>query len=491
MKHSIRVKIVSICVGVLVITLLCLWGLNTFFLEDYYCTKKTEAFIMSYNEIDKMLTQKTNITRVDRTLQKIRDTNNIAFLRVDNEGWNLQQYTTSPFETKMLLERLQANQFGLIGEKEVKVLYQQNNYKIQKYFDYDTNSYYLECFGLFSDTSSFIMFTPLESIKDSVEISNQFLLQVGIVLLLLSAIAIYAVTTKMTSPILTLANISNRMAHLDFDARYEGNEDDELGVLGKSINDMSQQLERTISELQKANLQLKKDIEEKIQIDEMRKEFLSNVSHELKTPIALIQGYAEGLQELADDPESRDYYTEVIIDEAGKMNRMVKKLLTLNHIEFGQEELIMEEFNIIELVKSVVDASKIMIEQKQVQVEMLTPETVTVIGDEFKIEEVVTNYISNALNHIDYDRKITIWTEDKGEKVRILVHNTGNPIPTEDLEKVWIKFFKVDKARTRAYGGSGIGLSIVKAIMDSMGQQVGVRNENGGVTFWFEMQKKK
>ncbi|CVI72121.1 Signal-transduction histidine kinase senX3 [Clostridiales bacterium CHKCI001] len=491
MKHSIRVKIVSICVGVLVITLLCLWGLNTFFLEDYYCTKKTEAFIMSYNEIDKMLTQKTNITRVDRTLQKIRDTNNIAFLRVDNEGWNLQQYTTSPSETKMLLERLQANQFGLISEKEVKVLYQQNNYKIQKYFDYDTNSYYLECFGLFSDTSSFIMFTPLESIKDSVEISNQFLLQVGIVLLLLSAIAIYAVTTKMTSPILTLANISNRMAHLDFDARYEGNEDDELGVLGKSINDMSQQLERTISELQKANLQLKKDIEEKIQIDEMRKEFLSNVSHELKTPIALIQGYAEGLQELADDPESRDYYTEVIIDEAGKMNRMVKKLLTLNHIEFGQEELIMEEFNIIELVKSVVDASKIMIEQKQVQVEMLTPETVTVIGDEFKIEEVVTNYISNALNHIDYDRKITIWTEDKGEKVRILVHNTGDPIPTEDLEKVWIKFFKVDKARTRAYGGSGIGLSIVKAIMDSMGQQVGVRNENGGVTFWFEMQKKK
>lgn len=491
MKHSIRVKIVSICVSVLVITLLCLWGLNTFFLEDYYCAKKTEAFITSYNEIDEMLIKKTNITKLDNALQKIRDTNNIAFLRVENEGWKIQQYTTSPFEKDMLFERLQANQFGLIGENEVKVLYQGDTYRIQKYFDYNTNSYYLECFGLFSDTSSFIMFTPLESIKDSVETSNQFLLRVGIILLILAAIAIYTVTTKITNPILTLANISNRMAHLDFDARYEGNEDDELGVLGKSINDMSKRLEQTISELQKANLQLQKDIEEKIQIDEMRKEFLSNVSHELKTPIALIQGYAEGLQELADDPESRDYYTEVIIDEAGKMNRMVKKLLTLNHIEFGQEELVMEEFNIIELVKSVVDASKIMIEQKGVHVEMLTPEVVTVIGDEFKIEEVVTNYISNALNHIDYARKITIWTEDKGENVRISVHNTGDPIPEEDLDKVWIKFFKVDKARTRAYGGSGIGLSIVKAIMDSMGQQVGVRNENGGVTFWFEIQKKK
>lgn len=489
MKFSIRVKIVSICVGMLVITLLFLWALNNFFLEDYYCKKKTEVFVTSYEEIDKMLTGKTNITTLIRTLQQIRDTNNIAFLRVDNVGWTTKQYTTTPAETEMLIERLQANQFGRIREDEVKILKKEDNYRIQKYFDYDTNSYYLECFGLFSDTSSFIMSTPLESIKDSVDISNQFLLRVGVVLSILSAIAIYTVTTKMTKPILTLANISNRMAHLDFTAHYEGNEEDELGILGKSINDMSQRLENTISELQKANVQLKKDIEEKIQIDEMRKEFLSNVSHELKTPIALIQGYAEGLQELADDPESQDYYTEVIIDEAGKMNRMVQKLLTLNHLEFGQEELVMETFDVIELIKSVVNASKIMIEQKDVQVEMLTPDTLYVVADEFKLEEVVTNYISNALNHINYDRKITIWTHDSGENVRILVHNTGDPIPEEDLDKVWIKFFKVDKARTRAYGGSGIGLSIVKAIMDSMNQQVGVYNENGGVTFWFEVQK--
>ena len=214
MKHSIRVKIVSICVGMLVITLLVLWALNNFFLEDYYCTKKTEAFVTSYDEIDKMLTEKTNATIFIRTLQQIRDTNNIAFLRVDNSGWITKQYTTTPEEKNMLLERLQANQFGSIRENEVKVLKREDQYKIQKYFDYDTNSYYLECFGLFSDTSSFIMSTPLESIKDSVEISNQFLLRIGVLLSILSAIIIYTVTTKMTEPILTLANISNRMAHL-------------------------------------------------------------------------------------------------------------------------------------------------------------------------------------------------------------------------------------------------------------------------------------
>ncbi|MCI6676680.1 MAG: HAMP domain-containing histidine kinase [Clostridiales bacterium] len=489
MKHSIRIKIVSICVGSLVVTLLILWALNNFFLEDYYYSKKTEAFVESYKEIDQMLEEKANITKLGRTLQRIRDTDNIAFLRVENEGWKTKQYTTSPAEKEMLELRLKANQIGLISPDDVKVLRTEKNYRIQKYFDYTTNSYYLECFGLFSDMSSFIMSTPLESIKDSVAISNQFLLRVGSVLLLISAFALYAVTTKMTRPILTLANISNRMAHLDFNVKYEGTEEDELGLLGRSMNDMSRRLENTIFELQKANIQLKKDIEEKIQIDEMRKEFLSNVSHELKTPIALIQGYAEALQELADDLESREYYTDIIIDEAGKMNRMVGKLLTLNHLEFGQEEVIMEEFNIVELIQSVVNASKIVIKQKNVQVEMNIPEEISVIGDEFKIEEVVTNYISNALNHIDYDRKITISTEDQGENVRILVHNTGDPIPEDDLEKVWIKFFKVDKARTRAYGGSGIGLSIVKAIMDSMNQSVGVRNENGGVTFWFEMQK--
>ena len=236
-------------------------------------------------------------------------------------------------------------------------------------------------------------------------------------------------------------------------------------------------------------VELQKDIEKKIQIDEMRKEFLSNVSHELKTPIALIQGYAEGLQEcINDDPESREFYCDVIIDEAGKMNNMVKKLLSLNQLEFGNDQVTMERFNITELIRGVVQSSQLLASQKEADLRFVQKNPVYVWGDEFKIEEVITNYVSNALNHVDYDKKIEVKIIQKGKLIRVSVFNTGEPIPQEDLDKIWIKFYKVDKARTREYGGSGIGLSIVKAIMDSMNQKCGVINYDNGVEFWFELQ---
>lgn len=222
----------------------------------------------------------------------------------------------------------------------------------------------------------------------------------------------------------------------------------------------------------------------------MRKEFLSNVSHELKTPIALIQGYAEGLQDnINEDKESRDFYCEVIIDEAKKMNKMVKKLLTLNQIEFGNDQVAFERFDIVNLIQNVMQPAALLADQKGAEISFAREyaKPVYVWADEYMVEEVITNYISNAINHVDYEKKIIVSLEGQEGTVRVSVFNTGNLIPEEDLEKVWVKFYKVDKARTREYGGSGIGLSIVKAVMDSMNQKCGVRNLENGVEFWFEL----
>ena len=223
----------------------------------------------------------------------------------------------------------------------------------------------------------------------------------------------------------------------------------------------------------------------------MRTEFLANVSHELKTPIALIQGYAEGLKEgINDDQESRDFYCDVIMDEAGKMNKLVRNLLDLNQLEFGKDNLRFERFDIRELIGGVLQSSEIMIEQKEAKVIFNQEEPVYVWGDEFKVEQVVRNYFTNALNHIEGDKIIEMKLKKHDDKVRISVFNTGKPIPEEDLNQIWDKFYKVDKARTREYGGNGIGLSIVKAIMNSLQQEYGVQNYENGVEFWFELDSK-
>ena len=294
---------------------------------------------------------------------------------------------------------------------------------------------------------------------------------------------------RVTDPVLELAEISERMTHLDFEAKYQGEEKNEIGLLGCNINYLSESLEKTVSELKTANNELQKDIEKKEQIDEMRKEFLANVSHELKTPIALIQGYAEGLREgVSDDPESRDFYCEVIMDEAGKMNTMVQKLLTLNQLEFGNDKVSMERFDIVEMIRTYLQSAEILTRQSEITVKMEQSEPIYVWGDAFKTEEVFMNYFTNAVHYCQGERLIHITIEQTDGRARVGVFNTGEPIPEESLSHLWEKFYKVDKARTREYGGSGVGLSIVKAIMESMNQGYGVQNFFDGVMFWFTLE---
>ena len=360
-----------------------------------------------------------------------------------------------------------------------KVLQKNDNYVIQQVSDRFARMEYVESWGELGNGCYFLIRTPLESIRESVAISNSFYFYVGLGIIALSGLVVWVITKRITKPISELTQLSTKMSELDFDAKYHSQAGNEIDELGENFNRMSEQLEKTISELKSANNQLLKDIENKEKIDQMRQEFLNNVSHELKTPIALVQGYAEGLKEnISDDPESREFYCDVIMDEAAKMNKLVKNLLTLNQLESGRDEVSMERFDIVSLIRGVLQSMDIMIQQKEAK------------ADEFKIEEVVTNYTSNALNHLNGEKEIEIRVIPEDDRVRVTVFNTGTPIPEEDVPKLWNKFYKVDKARTREYGGSGIGLSIVKAIMEGLHQQYGVQNYDNGVEFWFTLDRK-
>lgn len=378
-----------------------------------------------------------------------------------------------------------------IGETR-EIILKTDKYTLQKIYDTRLGDYYYELWGTLDCGDSIMLRLAIQGIKDNVTIFNKFITYIGIAITLIGIVVAYIFSSYFTKPIMQLSELAKKMAAMDFDARYEGNDKGEIGILGESMNYMSSRLEQNIAQLKSANLELQRDIDKKVKIDQMRTEFLSNVSHELKTPIALIQGYAEGLKEgITDDPESMDFYCSVIMDEANKMNIMVKKLLTLNQIEFGDEELVMERFDIIELVSSVVNANELRAGQKGIKIIFnQADEHIDVWSDEYKIEEVITNYISNAINHCDFEKRIEVNVKKNGDNIRVSVFNTGKNIPEEDINNIWGKFYKVDKARTREYGGNGIGLSIVKAIMDSYGKEYGVRNLDNGVEFWFDLDAK-
>ena len=419
-------------------------------------------------------------------IRQMAEINNMTIVLVDSDTGNA--VLSSNRDSEWLAMKVQRYTLGHTGG-DARVLSVHENYTIERSYDPRSKSYYLESWGFFSDDQTlYIMSMPLASIRDSVDLSNRFMTYVGLTILAIGSVLMYITTRKVTSPILQLSALSEKMSDLDFDAKYEGDAEDELGVLGRSMNTLSDKLRETIGELKTANNELQADIEQKIQIDEMRKDFIANVSHELKTPIALIQGYAEGLTEgMADEAESRAYYCEVIMDEANKMNKMVKQLLNLTALEFGNDVPNMERFDVTDLIHQLVTSADILFQQKEANVILELPETCFVWADEFKIEEVLTNYLNNAMNHLDGERVIRIRAEQKDGEARIAVYNTGKAIPEEDLANLWTKFYKVDKARTREYGGSGIGLSIVKAIIDAHNKECGVRNTEDGVEFWFTL----
>lgn len=499
-SHSLRMKITLIILLIISVLLLSIGLLNNFGLRWFYQNEKVseikEAYLKIDNEVMKIgssgqhiIDESTEESVINNSLKSIildySNKYNITIALVDS--FTNKAIYSSAREGDGLISRIQD---GFIGNQNQDILYTNNNYTIILHKTMQNTSF-IEGFGYCSDNQTMvIMSTPVASLKESVSISNRFLIYMAIIGFIITVILTFIIAKMITYPILELAEISNKMGKLDFTAKYIGNRSDEIQTLGQNMNYMSDRLKKAIDELQEANELLKEDIKRKEAIDEMRKDFIANVSHELKTPIALIQGYAEGLNEgLCEDEESRKYYTEVILDESEKMNKMVKQLLTLSSLESGNSILHKENFNLTSLIESVLGSISILIGEKNVNIEFDSDKEIFLNADEFKIEEVVTNYISNSIHHVSDSGEIKINVSDDGENITFSVYNTGNPIPEKDLNNIWEKFFKVDKAHSRAYGGSGIGLSIVKAIVEAHNGTVAVRNILDGVEFSFKIPK--
>ena len=440
LNKSVKIKLfLTLCVAVLCI-IFFLIILNSFALEKFYLYSKQKTLKDIYYQLNNYYNGNSPELDLESELEKIEIQNNFD-IRITDED-NMYIYNSNN------------NFFPIYKDNIGELVENTENFKIVRQKDFRNGLTYVILSGKFDNGYHLHIRIPVTSIQDSVRISNHFLLLMAGFTIIISAILVSVISKKFTEPILELNKIATEMANLDFSHKYRIKDaDDEIDNLGKSINTMSDTLEQTINQLRNTNIELEKDIEEKSKIDEMRKSFISDVSHELKTPIALIQGYSEGLLEnVNSDEESRKFYAEVILDETNKMDRLVKQLLELMKLEYGKREFNNKTFNIVEVEQEVIRNSKVLLDEAQVGVCLKNDKENLVFADDFFIEQVITNYLTNAIKNVkevNGRKKIYIENEILIDKVRIKVFNTGENISREDMENIWKRFYKADKSRNR------------------------------------------
>ena len=491
---SVRMKLFFTLSLIVILIVALLIVMNSMVLEMFYTANKIFALKKEYDTINELYNNSN--PNVITQIKRDASANNFDIL-IENENYILVFSTNESF-TNMINQNNDINSnLKVIERKKSKVLYSDDNTLIMKISTNGLNCILLS--GKLDNGYKIYIQIPISAIEESVRISNNLLVIIGTIAIIIAGIAASYASKKFTNPILELNNITKQMSKLDFSRKYDVTDsDDEINELGKNINTMSEKLKGTIKQLRNSNIILERDIEEKSKIDEMRKQFISDVSHELKTPIALIQGYAEGLVENVNaDEESKKYYAEVILDESNKMDKLVRQLLELMKLEYGKREFNNEQFNICELIQEVIRKCHVMIEEKEIKEVIFNQENkIMAYADEFYIEQVFTNYFTNAIKHtkeVNGEKYIEIKIKENQEKqtARISVFNTGDTLSDEDLERIWGRFYKVDESRHRADGGTGIGLAIVKAIMNNYNLKYGAVNRENRIEFYFDIKISK
>ncbi|MFJ8452967.1 sensor histidine kinase [Bacillus paramycoides] len=329
----------------------------------------------------------------------------------------------------------------------------------------------------------------LQPVNEAMLVLKDYYVYALIIVFLVIILLSFYYSKIIVKPLIKINRVTKKMANFDFSEKLPVAADDEIGGLSSSINTLSVNLKDRIDRLNVANTKLQQDIERERQLEKTRKEFISGVSHELKTPLSVIRSFAEGIK----DGVSKDttYYTDVILEETENMNRLIVEMLELAKLESGTYKLDMSTFSIGELIQQVYAKLSFSMEEKHLQVDVHTDASLFVKANRSRIEQVVVNLLSNAIRYTPDGEKIHVSVVETEDKVKIEIENTGNPIPEESLEKIWDRFYRLDASRSRHTGGTGLGLSIVKNILDLHHAEYGVYNTTNSVVFYFNLQKVK
>lgn len=460
--RSIRSKL-FVQIGFLIILFVTLLFMaNSILLEPYYVNKQKQLMIDAYNIVNAL----DGIENYSITIDELSYLSNMEYRVINKKGELIYQSSIKGMKKppdKRPPDVVRTD----IGEDNIIFKWVRGPF-------YEQLTLVLE--GELSNGNHLNIIVPLQIMEDNINIMNQFIIIIGGIVFFISMFAAYILSNSFTKPIRSINAVTKKMQQLEFDYTCDIYSKDELGELAKNINSMSKSLSENI-----AALYIK---------DERRRTLLNNVSHELKTPLTLMQGYSIALKNnILKDTEKVDYYCDVIIDETKKMSCLVENLLNINQMKLGDEVLNKVNFDIIQMVEDLIERYEEGINDKKINVSFDYKDVEMAYGDSFLIERVITNYLTNAIQYVDKRKKIYIEVKAVEGVIRVDFSNTSEGIQKEEIDKIWDSFYKIDKSRTREVGGHGLGLSIVKAIQEAHGNGYGVINKEGKVCFWFEIKQ--
>jgi signal transduction histidine kinase len=490
MIHSVKLKLkykmTFLLLFLITASIFLSWIFNKNFLKDYYIYSEKKILEDNYYKLQNQIVNSADGT-CDILYLLSADRQASTFI-ADIARINGRYFITD-YYSFINPQSLEFDSFKELALKSISnVNVNTMGYKIFVSYDEVLSTEFLLLQGMIDSDTVIVMRLPMENIEKSINISNRFFLYSGLIIIVAGTIIIYIISRRITKPINEMALVAEDLITQKFDKQVNTITNDELGDLGKCINLLSSKLKETLSELKNANSKLQNDIKYKTEIENIRREFLTEVSHELKTPISLIQGYSEGLYDnLFSDEENMKYYAGVIIDEANKMNALVSKLIVLNQIEFGSKEINITYFDIIESISNCIKSFHSAMEEKKLEIKFDSDNSIFAWADELMMEEVINNYLSNAICHAVDESVIYIYYRCTANNIRIFIRNMGEQIPLEDMDKIWNKLYKVDKSRSREQGGAGLGLALVGAIMNAHGKEYGFNNVEDGVEFYFDL----
>ncbi|EOO11720.1 HAMP domain-containing sensor histidine kinase [Bacillus cereus] len=383
------------------------------------------------------------------------------------------------YTNRVFIDRIKQFQINLIlGEKDKKLT-------SMEIMDYEQNDIKYKIFikpkkDVNGKINYFFAMTSLQPVDEAVQMIKDYYIYLVILVLILIVLVSFYYSKKIAKPLLQINDTTKRIADLDFSEKIPITTKDEIGDLSNSINTLSMTLHSYINQLQQ-------DIEKEKQLENTRKEFISGVSHELKTPLSIMKSCISILEDGVAS-NKKEYYFKAMSKEVDKMDMLIIDMLELAKFESGTYKMEMDVFHIDEMIDYICEQLSPDITAKQLHVHKHLSK-IEVVANQHRIEQVITNFITNAIRYTPENENIIISTIEENERVKVCIENKGAHIAPEHLEKIWDRFYRGDTSRQRSKGGTGLGLAISKNILELHSVQYGVSNTEDGVLFFFYLNK--